>query len=318
MLNALKFVKGSIASKGFAPELTHFKIEGGHIKGFNGSLALSSPIALDLDVAPKAVPFIKAITSCRATTAMSVTPTGRLSIKSGKFKALVQCVESDNYPDIRPEGEVVKLNGDFIEILRQLTPFMSEDASRPWSRGIMLKGRYATVTNNIVIVQAWLPEIFPIKINIPAQAVKELVRIKEEPCHLQVSENSITFHYEDGRWLRTNLNSMEWPDLDPIFSAKPNVASLPTDFFEALEDLKAFTDDADRVIFRDGKVSTTQVDDEVGASVELTDFPYEARFNLLQLQKIESIVDKIDFTMYPRPCIFYGDKLRGAIVGMRT
>jgi hypothetical protein len=39
-------------------------------------------------------------------------------------------------------------------------------------------------------------------------------------------------------------------------------------------------------------------------------------FNLKQLQKLETVATTIDFSLYPRPCIFYGDLIRGAIMGM--
>ena len=45
MLNELKFVQGSVAKKELLPSLTHFKIEDGHIRGFNGTIAISAPKA---------------------------------------------------------------------------------------------------------------------------------------------------------------------------------------------------------------------------------------------------------------------------------
>lgn len=314
MLAALKFVQGAIAKKGFTPELNHFRIENGTIKGFNGTLALSSPIALDLDVTPKAIPFVKAIAACRATTAMSITPAGRLSVKSGKFKAFVECIE-EVYPDVYPEGEMIELTSSFIGILKELKPFISADASRPWSRGVLFRGRSAYATNNIIVVETWLPNPFPIEVNIPAPAVNELIRIKDDPVRIQVSDKSMTFHYEDGRWLRTALLDLAWPDMSPIFSETPNAVPLPSTFFAALEDIKPFTDEVDRVIFQDG-IMTTSDEEGVGASVEMEDFPYDGVFNLSNLQLIETVVDRIDFSMYPKPCIFFGGKLRGAIVGM--
>ena len=91
MLEAIKFTRGAIAKKDFVAELTHFHIAKGRITGFNGMMALSAPIELDLDVRPKADTFAKALHACEDTVTMHVTPTGRLSIKSGRFKALIEC-----------------------------------------------------------------------------------------------------------------------------------------------------------------------------------------------------------------------------------
>ena len=54
MLKELKFVQGAVSSKDFIPALTHFRIENGTVRSFNGLLALCSPIALDIDCTPKA------------------------------------------------------------------------------------------------------------------------------------------------------------------------------------------------------------------------------------------------------------------------
>ncbi|MBL4904263.1 MAG: hypothetical protein JKY62_16695 [Desulfocapsa sp.] len=316
MLKALQFVKGSIASKGFDPTLMHFRIENGHIKGFNGSLALSSPIELDLDVSPKAIPFVKAITACKATTVMHVTPTGKLSIKSGKFKAFVECAPDEAYPEIKPEGKIIPLKGSFIETLKKLQPFMAEDASRPWARGILLKGQSAFVTNNIIIIEAWMERPFPVEVNIPASAIKELVRIKEEPTHIQLDERSASFLYEDGRWLRTNLNTGEWPDITPVLNRECDPKPLAEGFFEALIDIAPFAEETSMVMFINGAICTHK-DEGLGASAEVDGLPEEGAFNHKYLSKLEGLAEKIDLTLYPTPCIFYGDKLRGAIVGMK-
>ena len=316
MLAALKFVKGAVASKGFSPELTHFKIENGTIKGFNGKLALCSPIDLDITVAPKAIPFIKAITACNATTAMHITPGGKLSIKSGKFKAFIETVD-ELFPEVHPEGDKFPIKDTFIETLKQLIPFMAEDASRPWSRGVLLKGQSAYVTNNIIIIEAWMGKPFPVEVNIPATAVKELVRIKEDPTHMSMSDRTVTFYYDDGRWLRTNLNSTDnWPDVRPILDRKCEPQPVPKGFFEAIPDLIPFVGEFGALHFHEGTLCTDKNENE-GASVVIEGLPKEGSFHGSQLGKLEGLVEAIDFTMYPLPCVFYGHNLRGAIIGLR-
>jgi DNA polymerase III sliding clamp (beta) subunit (PCNA family) len=313
MLDALKFVQGAVALKGLSPELTHFRIENNTIKGFNGSLSLCSPIDLDLNVTPKAKPFIKAITSCRATTAMSITKAGRLSIKSGKFKAFIECIE-EVFPDIMPEGKTIRLTGSFVGTLRQLAPYMAQDASRTWARGIMLRGQCAYVTNNIIIIQAWMKTKFPVEVNIPAQAIKELIRIRAEPTHIQVSKRSITFHYEDCRWLRTNLSEENWPDVSKILDIESNPTPITENFFEALEDVKAFADETRRVYFTEESI-TTSLQEGIGASYSIEGLPTGA-YNIDQLLLLKDLVSKVDFNLYPNPCPFFKGNMRGAIVGM--
>lgn len=316
MLEALKFVQGAVARKDYVAALTHFDIRDGRIKGYNGSLALCSPIDLSLNVKPKATQLVKAIQTCQTTTQINLTPTGRLSIKSGKFRAHVDCIEED-FPDVEPEGEMVDLDGHLLEAIKILNPFIAEDASRPWARGILLNGQSAFATNNVALIEYWLGYTFPYIINLPKPAVQELIRIGKEPERVQVAGGSITFHYEGGRWLRTQTYSTDWPDIGAILGRESNPSPLTPDFFEALEALAPFTNELEQVFFLEGALATEK-DAGTGARVDIQGLPNGPAFNIKQLQLLDKVATKIDFTQYPKPCIFYGDKLRGAVVGMRV
>lgn len=248
MLKALKFVQGAVAKKDFVPALTHFQIKDGRVQGFNGNLSLSSPIDCDLEATPRATPFIKAIETCRDTVAMSITPTGRLSIKSGKFKAFVECTE-EPFPEVVPEGEYITIEPGLLKAIKGMAPFIAQDASRPWATGILLRGGSAFATNNILVAEQWLGYQFPVEVNIPATAIKELLRVKEDPIGIQINDYSITFHFEGERWLRSNVSSLDWPDLAPLLDRETTQQPFPEGFFEALEDISSFADDLDRVFF---------------------------------------------------------------------
>lgn len=316
MLADLKFVQGAVAKKDFVPALTHFKIAGGRIQGYNGCISLSSPIALDLDVTPRALPFIKAIETCKDSVALSLTPTKRLSIKSGKFKAFVECTD-EVFPEVIPEGETIPLKNGIMKAIQTLAPFIAQDASRPWATGVLFRGNSAFATNNIIITEQWLGYRFPVEVNIPMAAIKELLRIKEEPTHLQVTDTAITFHYENNRWLRSQLSSLDWPDVAPLLNRETNQQPLPENFFSLLAELAPFTDELDRVHLSPGKISTS-IEDGEGASNEVPGLVATGCFNIKQLLLLEGKIKTIDLTQYPAPCNFYDNTFRGAIVGIRV
>lgn len=316
MLDALKFVQGAVARKDFVQALTHFHISGGFIKSYNGSLALCSPIDLDLEVTPKADPFIKAIATCKDTVQLNMTPTGRLSIKSGSFRAFVDCID-EAYPEVQPEGEVLELDGTLLEALKKLNPFIAEDASRQWARGILFRGSSAFATNNVTLVEYWLGYNFPVEVNVPKSAVQELIRIGEEPTRVQVCENSITFHYASGRWLRTQTYSTQWPDVAKVLDRDSTQRPFPEGFFEALEDLLPFADDLQRVYFHSSGLGTAPEGQEKGAHVEVPGLRGSGIYNARYLLDLRDLAHTIDFESYPRPSLFFGDRIRGAIIGMR-
>ncbi len=318
MLEALKFVQGAVAKKDFVPALTHFRIKDGFVRGFNGALSLCSPIDLDLDITPQAVPFVKAIQTCKSVVTMHVTDSGRLAVKSGKFKAFINSSD-DTFPEVNPSGTRVELEGNLLEALAKLAPFMAEDASRPWANGILLRGQSAYATNNVILVEQWMPESFPCEINIPKKAVQELLRIKKEPIALQMDDVSATFWFDEKRWLRTNLLALEWPDVHKILQAasesyKP--VTLEEEFFEAVENILPFADEQEKIYFTETGLTTHL--DATGADMEILVDGEKGCYNGKQLLKLNGIANSIDFSVYPKPVPFNSDTMRGVIVGIRS
>ncbi len=272
MLKALRFVRGAVARKDHVPVLKHFKIEGGRIQSYNGVLSLSAPIACDLTVQPLAETFVHAIALCDDTVSLHQTETARLVIKSGDFKAYIDTSE-EAFPEIKTTGETVNIVVDILDAVKVLAPVMSEDASRPWSRGILFIENSAFVTNNIVLVEHWLQHPMPRPFGLPAMVVKELLRIDEEPEGIKVSPNTVTFYFTGGRTLTSSLLLINnWPDIRLLLQNPPKekLYDINEDFFEALLDLRPFTKDF-RPVWLNGNQISTSHDPEDGAHITLTD-----------------------------------------------
>ena len=317
MFTALKFCQGSIAKKDYVPGLKHFCIENGRVRGFNGTLALSSPIPFDIDCKPEALALVKAIDNCNEVIQLAVTPAGRLSIKSGVFKAIIKCVTGDT-PHVEPEGDRVDFDGEsLLKGLKIIAPFIGNDASRPWANGILFKGQSLFATNNIIAIEYWLGAPFPIIVNIPAAAIKEMLRINEPPLWAQVTTNSMTFHYAEDRWLRTQLLvTNDWPDISKLLSKESVQLPIENELFVALDVLKSFINDQNAVYFFDNEVRTHEQQDE-GACYVVDNLSHEGRYNRDMLALLKGVLKTVDWSGYPGPCMFQGDRLRGAIIGMR-
>lgn len=316
MLKELKFVQGAVAKKDFLPAMTHFAIEGGTVRAYNGMLALCSPIPFDIDCKPKAGPLVQAISNCNDTVTLSMTPAGKLRIQSGKFKAFIDCVDGET-PHVHPEGEEVEIDGAAVlQALKTISPFVGDDASRAWANGVLLRGQSAFATNNVCLVEYWIGSMMPRTINVPRAAIKEMLRIDEPPTHAQVTSNSITFHYTDGRWIRSQLLSSEWPDLAKVLDRPAQALTMDERIFEGLETIKPFADKMGRVFIKESSL-LTHIDSDEGASFAVPDLHFEGVYQIEMLKLLKGVAKQIDFSAYPDPCIFYGDRLRGAIVGMR-
>lgn len=317
LLKNLKFVRGSVAKKDILPALTHFRIERGRVQGYNGRIALSAPIAFDVDCTPKATTLVSAIDRCQEAVAFSMTPSGKLSVKSGSFRTYIECVDGPT-PHVQPSGQRVDIDGQaLLGALTTLEPFMSSDAARPWANGIRFDGESAFATNNVIGAEYWLGSSFPMAVTVPREAVREIIRIGEAPVAFQMSENSLTCHFEDGRWVFCGLIEGNWPNLRKVLDLPSNnLSNIPDDFYIGLDAVKPFVDKFGRIMFEHGIMRTHREGTEEGSSYECEWLKSKSTFALEMLEKLKGVAHTIDLTTYPDPCPWQGERVRGAILGL--
>lgn len=323
MLDALRFVATAVAKKEFVPELSHFKIKDGRITGYNGILALSSDIDVDLDIMPHAAKFLAAIRACAATEdviTLSVTGTGRLSVRCGKFKSFVDCLEGETEHFIEPVGEVVELGEHFMAGIKALAPAMGIDASRPWAMGIKLQASSMYATNNVMVAEYYHGQHIPFDVVIPASAVNELLRINTNPIRVQVTESALTFWFSETRWMRTSLvESEQWPvgRILPLLDAvNGEEHPLPEGFESAVTMLKPFLGEHGSIYMTADRYTTSPNEGE-GTSVDIstTGVSDMQAYSFVQMTLLAKIANKIDWSSYPNPCKFSADRLRGVVIG---
>ncbi|CAB4169046.1 hypothetical protein UFOVP1516_10 [uncultured Caudovirales phage] len=314
MLAELKFVAGAIAKKDLVPYMTHFSIKDGEVRSYNGMLTLSSPIAFNIDCNPKADLLIKAIGNCKETVALSLTEAGRLKVQSGKFKAFIECF-NDPTPEMEPEGKISDIDGDLlIKALGKVYKFIGEDASRPWANGVLIANGSAYATNNVCIVEHWLGFKPEKAINIPKHAIREMLRIGEIPERIQIADNSLTLHYADKRWIKTQLLETNFPDMGKILNKECNPTIIDKELFVGLEVLKPFIDKMGAIHVTEGILSTS-TDLNTSANYEVESIDFNGIYNIDMLNLLKDTAVKIDWHI--SPCLFFGEQLRGAIIGMR-
>jgi len=320
--DSLSFVVGAVARKEYEPELCHLLIKDQKVVAYDGLLSMSSPIPIDLHVKPHAKDMMLAVKTCegmKEPIKMHMTKAGRLSLSAGKFSVRVTCL--DNEKDMTrpmPSGQFVEVSEELFNTIKILAPFMSDDASRPWSQGILISANSCLVTNNVILVERWHGSNFPIELIIPAPAINELLRIGEPPIRMQVCDNSATFYYSDDRYLMTQLMEGKWPteQVQKRLSQPASPVAIPEGFFEALETLRPFVDEVSKHVLLEPDKIATHMTEESGAEVKFATGEGTQIFTLPYLQLLEGVATKIDFQQWPEPCLFYGPKLRGVIIGV--
>jgi hypothetical protein len=260
--------------------------------------------------------FYKVIDSCNGPTTLELQENGQLLIRSGRMRAHVPCIDDTGYHAV-PTGKSQPAPERFVEMLKAVEPYISDDASRPWAMGAMFDGPSLYATNNVIFVQYWTGLNFKPGINVPGFAVREIIRTGLQPTLLQSDENSLTIHYEDGRWIKTQLYDTAWPMdvVERIFAEAPDDSQpLPEGFVDAVESVTRFVEDkSDPIYFINGTLSTKD-HEGIGVSFEvpgLIDGPCFAA----PVLKLIADADKVSLSSYPKPCLFYKNLMRGVAVG---
>lgn len=313
LLDSLNFVKGAVSKKDFLPIMTHFCINNGSVQAYNGIIALNSPIDLDFRCNPKADKLIKAVNSCDSSISMFLLSPAELQIKSGRFKVVIDCLESD-YAETKPSGH--SLNVDFealLEGFRSLSGFIGNDASRPWSNGILMDGSSLFGTNNIIAAEYWVGSPMP-KICIPEVAINELLRIKKPITEILIDDKSISFIFEDS-WMKSQLlDSSGWPDVRRLLDKESVLSEIHSDLFESLEKIKPFLSVTSSVVLNNGCISSDTLENKKACTIELDWLQCNGlMFNAEFLVKLKGLVNKFDFSSDRTNC-FSGNRLRGIII----
>lgn len=318
MINALRFAQGALKSTALVPELEYYQIKNGRVLGSNGHMTLSAPIDLSIEAKPKAKLFHQALQACGDTVSIGLTEGGRLHVRSGGFSAFIPCIEKEIY-EPKPDGEVFPAPPGLLAAAKRLYNIISLDASRPWAMGLNVGGGFYTATNNIAIVQIWDGNNLP-HFNCPRFSVAELIRIGENPDTIQITENSVTFGWEDGRWLQTLILSDEWPEtlVEKLLDAGRPGEPLPDGFFDALEKIKPFIPDkSNTVCFGDNILVAGPHLEQVSASHDVEGLEAGPKFSEKVLSVLKDEITTIDFSAYPEACGFRGPSSRGIILGQR-
>lgn len=316
MLNPLRFVAQVIDNKDSSIERQHVIIENGHVRGSGSVMSAGAAFDTDLSCCPHSETLLKAVRSCKDVVGLSVTPSGRLCVKSGRFRALVPCL-TDPTPGVHPmpsgTTEIDIDGAKLIKTFELLMPFVSVDTIRPWTNGILLRDQSAFATNNMSIIQAWLGVNIPEALNIPLAAIKIIVKHGIPPAKIISDGASITFIYNDNRWIKTLLYETTWPPLDTILDVKSNPRDIPDGFFAGIASLAKFGAD---IYFRDGQLCTSTHDND-GATYVVEGLASEGIYQLELLALLDGVASTADFDRYPEPATFFGDGVRGVCLGRR-
>ncbi|OGC95802.1 MAG: hypothetical protein A2W25_15110 [candidate division Zixibacteria bacterium RBG_16_53_22] len=326
MLATLKLVRGATSDKGIIPAMSHFFIYQGRIQSTNGRISIDAPCEQlkDYSLTVPADKFIKAIDGMDAEPVITISET-RVTLAEGSLKVRLPILANDAFPRTEPEGDAFAPETPLLPVLRVLRPYISSDASKPWSTGLLLTDRGdALATNNVIMVKMPCDLLGDtgFNINLPITAVEELLRIGEEPTGFGIREDagSITFHYASGLWLKCSLLQNDWPteSVGKLFAGiKPKtLVAVPKGLKDAIKRILPFCPDEKfpMVQLNEQGISTAEGDQSAEvAGIKLPQGKFNGNMLLLVLDAAKKFALHED-----APSYFSGEGgLLGVFVGVK-
>jgi hypothetical protein len=321
LLEAVQFVGLALKDKGAENE-QFCMVNNQWITAFNGVVALGTRVQQQLIAAPHNKRLETALAACDPND-MQITQLvdGRLHVRSGDIQAFVPCCPGDRAKLLvwpTPDAVQTAVDDTFRAAIIRVGVLANAKAQSVLCAAIVLNSGGCIATNNTCIMEYWHGFGMRDGIQIPKVIVPLLNKIKRKLTGFGWSESSCTFHFEDGSWLKSMLYTEKNIDLRALLNKGQMKNSIvpPQDFFTVVGKLAKFAYDGK--VYCGGGVITAYENAAREMSgegaYEVPGAPYDLAFDAGDLLTVAPFVQSLDFRALPNAAMFYGDRMRMAVV----
>lgn len=301
MLERLKLVRGAVADKNIVQALTHFFIYDGRVQGSNSRIAIDAalPELAGHTLTVHANKFISVIDRCddyEQEPTFDVSEKS-LTVKAGRFRVKLPLLDNASFPRTIVDAQEWEPDEPLLPILRMLRPFVASDANQVWPLGVWVdENGWAYATNNVCLVRVpcSLLSGTGMSFNLPGYAIDEMLRIGQEPTGFSITEQAVTFHYDELLWIKSQQINVPWPmeTVRTLFEAHYHtdasarmIPDVPDGLYEAVDTVLPFVanEKFPVVVFEGGAVATE--DGESRAMVDGFKLP-DAKYNAHMLKLV--------------------------------
>ena len=318
LLDALKFVSVAQMEIGITYQ-THCSIGGGFVSAFNGMLAAGAPYEEDFTVAPHTFRLIDALERVKGSSALSILPTNQINVKDDKrFDAMVPCVPAADVQRLAPDAGQWPITDAFKRAAAIAGLFTAEGATTVVGASLLTRDGSIVGTNGICMIEVWHGVPMPPGLTIPKSFFSALAKINKPLAFFGFSDTSFTVWFEDRSYLRTQVYSDPWPNIDNAFNYFTQSAPTeppPKDLYDAIRAVTSFSGEG-RFYMSDGLIHSHR-DQAEGARYACPGVIEGQSFVSKFVLALEPYIKQIDFNSPIPVATFYGDeaelKIRGVI-----
>lgn len=296
----------------------HVMFERGSLRAFNGIIQFQAPSTFDKAerFAVSEERLAGALRSFEPDDDLSMTTSDtHLILKRKRLTVRVRKLDPDttgiNIPSFAAPNKAGRIDApDLLAALRAVQPFVSEDATRPWSVSALLRGGEVFATNNHSLVRAKTGLPKDVVAVVPAEMVRFLCALPviEWVC---ISPHDIILGGE-GAGYRSPLVQAEWPEHDGLLATffgkfPKKLPAIDPELTKATKTISKLTDQF--VTLNDTTLGgkTTSIESEYELEVAGGKGTYLAK----QLVLMGQLATHLDFSGWPGFIYFANERIKG-------
>lgn len=308
LYEAVKFISLAQKSKGSDAQV-YCMAHNNMLIAFDGVLALGTPIEESLSACPHTMYLRAALESAEPEFALTQVAQDRLTLRSGEFQASIPCCNGSGLTWVNPDAAVFAVDEAIIRALRICGSLVSDKAVAVLTSCVSLGPGSAVSTDRTVILEVWHDFKLPGTYLIPKAAIVALTKSKKKLIAMGFGNETVSFHFEDRSWLRTQIYLDRIPDVSQHLNVKTNTKPVPSDLYAAAAAVAPFSIDG-RVLVNGQEISSWPRAD-TNARTALISEPMQPRIYPAQLLELKEYM--LNYDSDGAATYFFAPGIRGAI-----
>lgn len=249
--SALEFVSVAITEHTTEHWRGSLQFKGGMMLAYDGIISAGVKTAEDFSACPHYGHFKRAVERAAVEGAnFTQLDATKLAVTAGKFKAVIPCLDPSIMPPVEFDANIAPLNDKVREGFETIGSIVKENGQTVVEASLLLSGQSMVACDRVLMMEFWHGNDLPPNMVLPKRFLNAIVATKKKIVGFGWSpEKTITFHFEDESWIKTQLFSSPWPESWPTIMNKGtnlpagSVADIPEGFFDAVAVVTPFSDD---------------------------------------------------------------------------
>lgn len=316
LIEALKFVSLAQNKEG-PPGETHCVINGGRITALGSVFAAGHLIEDDLSACPHTARLLESLKKCGANLSITQLDSGRLSIKSDRFKAFIPCIPFGTLVQMEPDAPCADIDDRIKAGFEMVAPILSETAQHAHFAAALLQAGSIVGTNGHLLLEYWHGIDLPPGLLVPKATLHAISKVPKKLARFGFSQHSATFYFDDDSYIKTQLFSGGYPDHNVIFPDNVNPWPLPEGFFAGIHKIQSLSDDK-IVYFDESGLFVKDAQKNQAGAYEVQGLKAGLAFNMDYLTIVEESFKNVDFEAGRGKAVFFGGNVRGALMGINV